>query len=46
MLEENVKSKDFARIKEILQKYVKPEDGGMFRIRRGSPNDWHWVGAT
>ena len=40
------KSKDYARIKEILRKYVKPKDGDMFRISRASPNDWHWVRAT
>ena len=41
-----IKSKDYARIKEILRKYVEPEDGDMFRIRRASQNDWHLVGAT
>ena len=46
MLQKNIKSKEFSRIKGILRKYVKRKDGDMFRIRRDSPNDWHWVALT
>ena len=29
-----------------MRKYVERKDGDMFRIRRASPNDRHWVGVT